>query len=408
VSTLAPPRPPTRPTGTPRPVAAPPRRRRRRVLLLGALLLGLVVLAPVALLAGAGNPPCATPTGTSSTPTATPTAGQFAAPLQMQVGHWYRVGATQYGGPADPASGVYGSSGAYLPGEPDSFAELSLLDHNPANTGGALTFDDADALGDLPYGTAVRVANGRRSLVLFKRDIGYGQGPGQSIPYRLDVWWQAAAQLGVTKTAVQIELMPGSGSGALLGQTPESASGPATAAGTGGGCGAGGGGGPLPITTGPVAQINPSTGIAAAPAGAPRAVKLAIAAANQLIDRPYVWGGGHADLNQLAAGYDCSGSVEYVLHQAGLYAPASGPSSTAFEHHYPPGPGRWITVYANQAHMFIAIAGVVLDTAWYAPVAPTTPASGPRWQPGSTVQAQLAGNAAAGNPAFSVTHPPGL
>lgn len=62
---------------------------------------------------------------------------------------------------------------------PNTFAELSLLDANPYPN---FTFADANALSNLPYGTALRVANGRREQVLIKRDIGYGQGPGQTIP----------------------------------------------------------------------------------------------------------------------------------------------------------------------------------------------------------------------------------
>ena len=96
-------------------------------------------------------------------------------------------GATEYGGD-------FGSSGAYLPNYPDSFAELSLLDHNPYP---AFTFADANALGNLPYGTAVRVTHDGDSKVLIKRDVGYGQGPGQAIPYRLDVYQASAPALNV-------------------------------------------------------------------------------------------------------------------------------------------------------------------------------------------------------------------
>jgi hypothetical protein len=86
-----------------------PRRARRRVLWLLPVIAGMVVLAPVVLFAGAGNPPCGSaPVGLS---TGAPTAGQFAAPLVMRPHHWYRVGATEYGG------GV-GSSGLYLPDLP--------------------------------------------------------------------------------------------------------------------------------------------------------------------------------------------------------------------------------------------------------------------------------------------------
>ena len=154
----------------------------------------MIVIAPVVLFAGAGNPPCELGP-TTVAPGGPAPSGMFAQPLQLQPDHWYRVGATEYGGPGDPTSSAWGASGAYLPAEPDSFAELSVLDTNPANTG-TFTFQDANALNNLPYGTALRVAAGDRQRVLYKRDVGYGQGPGQAIPYRLDVWWQSAAPLG--------------------------------------------------------------------------------------------------------------------------------------------------------------------------------------------------------------------
>ena len=107
-------------------------------------------------------------------------------------------------------------------------------------------------------------------------------------------------------------------------------------------------GGPLPLTPGQTAKILPS-GLAAAPQDAPRAVKLAIAAGNQLIDKPYIYGGGHGQpLTQLAAGYDCSGSTSYVLHGAGLFGDYAE-DSTGLESYGQAGPGQWITVYANSA-----------------------------------------------------------
>ncbi len=397
----------------PHPAAVPltsPRARRRARRVAGWLaVLPLLLLAPVVLLAGAGNPPTACSTSVEVTPTGVPGVGEFAAPLVMAPGQRYAIGATRYGGPTDPSSGTISASGADLAALPDSFAELSVLDTNPATTG-RFTFSDANALGELPYNTNLRLISDGRSLVVTKRDIGYGQGPdGQgpgSIVYRLDLWYQAAALLGVSKTAVSAELAPATGSGALLGQLPTSAGGPAATP-TTTGCATPSLAG-LALTAGPTAQINPATGTAAAPAAAPRAVKLAIAAANTIITTPYLWGGGHADLDQIAAGYDCSGASDYVLHQAGLYPPSTGPASTAMEHVFAPGPGKWITIYANPVHMWLTIAGIVLNTAWYAPVQPTTPPSGPRWQPGSTAAAQIAGNTTAGDPPFIVTHPPGL
>jgi hypothetical protein len=313
----------------------------------------------------------------------------FAAPLHLQPGRWYRVGATEY-------SGLRGSSGALLPAYPDSFAELSLLEANPYPD---FTFADANALGNLPYGTALRVAAGDRQSVVVKRDIGYGQGPGQAIPYRLDIYAPAAAKLGVSKTPVDIALAPASGAGALLDQVPPGTP-PANAS---AGC--------LSVIA-PAAPTIPGAnasllgdGRAAVPQQAPAAVKLALAAGNQIIDTPYLYGGGHGTpLTERATAYDCSGATSYLLHAAGLfgdYAQTSGQLESFGE----PGPGRWITVYANSGHVFIDIAGVVMNTAWYAPVTPRVPDSGPRWQPASTIAAQYAGDAYGG---FVARHPQGL
>ena len=365
-----------------------PRRRGRRVI--GAVIAAgaTLVLLPVVLLAGAGNPPC--PTAGTATPFATgpgqPGPGMFAAPLQMAPGRWYRVGATRYGG------GI-ASSGAFLPALPDSFAELSLLDHNPYP---AFSFADANALGKLPYGTAIRVANGARQLVLVKRDIGYGQGPGQSIPYRIDVYGSAADTLGVSKTTVQIALAPASGTGATLDELPAPAA--ATASGTTT-CPAATG--PLLLTPGDEAQIQ-SDGSAAAPTDAPTVVKLAIAAANQIHTHPYAIGPTpvhYGALSSLWPAYDCSGAVSYVLYKAGLHSVWPDVSGT-LEQWGQPGPGRWITVYANSRHTFIDIAGRAFDTADYG--GPNLPAgSGARWRQNPT------GNLADGL-TYVARHPAGL
>ncbi len=376
---LDPPRPPPPPRPTPR----RHRRRGRWVLLPAAL-----VLVPVVVLAGAGNPPCATATGgRPTTPTGgTPAAGMFATPLQLKPDHWYRIGATEYGG-------AYGGSGAYLPSYPDSFAELSLLNANPYPN---FTFADANALSNLPYGTAVRVANGSRQMVLVKRDVGYGQGPGQDIPYRMDVYGASAPQLGISKTPVEIELAPASGTGATLGQLPA----PTTA---GGGACPAGPTGPLALTPGQTAKILAS-GDAAAPQSAPAAVKAAIAAANQIHAKPYsILASGAAEhfgpLSALWPAYDCSGTVSYVLYRAGLHSINADVSGT-LEGYGQPGPGRWITVYANSTHTWIVVAGLAFDTADYG--GPNIPAgSGPRWRQNPT------GNLADGL-SYVVRHPAGL
>jgi hypothetical protein len=111
-------------------------------------------------------------------------------------------------------------------------------------------------------------------------------------------------------------------------------------------------------------------GIAHAPAGAPRAVKAAIAAGNRIQGKPYVWGGGHGKWE--SRGYDCSGTVSYVLHAGGLLNTplVSGAFARSFGLR---GKGRWITIYANSGHAFMFIAGLRLDTSG-------TGGKGPRWR----------------------------
>ncbi|HEY6526320.1 MAG TPA: hypothetical protein VIY10_21225, partial [Solirubrobacteraceae bacterium] len=69
-----------------------------------------------------------------------------------------------------------------------------------------------------------------------------------------------------------------------------------------------------PTVSGSVAKI--IKGVAYAPAYAPMQVKQAIWAGNQIRLKPYAVGGGHGKWKDSA--YDCSGSVSYVLHAAGL------------------------------------------------------------------------------------------
>ncbi len=109
---------------------------------------------------------------------------------------------------------------------------------------------------------------------------------------------------------------------------------------------------------------------AIAPPGAPAAVVEAIAAANHINDRPYVWGGGH--LGWAARGYDCSGAVGYALHGAGLLDQTM--VSGQLESWGEAGVGRWITVYANSHHVYMVIAGLRFDTRDNPPGV-----SGPRW-----------------------------
>ncbi|MFL5908392.1 MAG: hypothetical protein ACJ75Z_12450 [Solirubrobacterales bacterium] len=112
-----------------------------------------------------------------------------------------------------------------------------------------------------------------------------------------------------------------------------------------------------------------SNGDAIPPANAPLAVRGAIAAANQIDDLPYVWGGGHGSFT--SSGYDCSGAVSFALHGGGFLS--SPLDSTGLEVWGSPGGGNWITVFANSGHAWAYIAGLRWDTGG------PGGGSGPRW-----------------------------
>jgi hypothetical protein len=99
-------------------------------------------------------------------------------------------------------------------------------------------------------------------------------------------------------------------------------------------------------------------GYAVAPPGAPAAVKRAIQAGNEICQKPYRRGGGHARLHDTA--YDCSGSTSYVLNKAGLMQ-GSMPSGP-FRKFGKRGEGRWISVYSRDGHVFLVVAGLRFDT----------------------------------------------
>ncbi|HEY3830603.1 MAG TPA: peptidoglycan-binding protein [Solirubrobacteraceae bacterium] len=111
-----------------------------------------------------------------------------------------------------------------------------------------------------------------------------------------------------------------------------------------------------------------------------------IAAADEIATRPYVWGGGHGSF--ISEGYDCSGSVSYALHGGGLLS--SPEDSTGLESYGEPGPGRYITIYANAEHAWMTIDGRRYDTVALAE-------DGTRW---SDSMAPTGG--------FVVRHPDGL
>ena len=164
----------------------------------------------------------------------------------------------------------------------------------------------------------------------------------------------------------------GSGGGAT---GTGSGSGTGSESGTGSGSGtSGSGSNNEPTVQGDVAKI--IDGEAYAPSDAPLQVQKAIWAGDAIRHKPYIYGGGHGTWKD--AGYDCSGSVSYVLHAAGLLKTAD--DSSQFETWGQSGVGQWITVYTNPGHAFIQIAGIRLDTS--AEQDPNAPSgSGPRWRP---------------------------
>jgi hypothetical protein len=104
-------------------------------------------------------------------------------------------------------------------------------------------------------------------------------------------------------------------------------------------------------------------GTAAPPPGAPAAIAAVIAAGNHIATLPYRWGGGHASWED--TGYDCSGSVGYALHGGGLLDVTV--TSGDLMSYGDPGPGTWITIYANRDHVYMVVAGLRFDTSGASP-----------------------------------------
>lgn len=143
-----------------------------------------------------------------------------------------------------------------------------------------------------------------------------------------------------------------------------------------------------------------------------------IAAGNRINRYPYSYAGGHGAVPQTmnqtnpdpgaypgsqengGPGYDCSSATDYVLYGGGFgqtLLEDQAPASTTLEGIGDPGPGRWVTVYANADHAYIEVAGVYLDTAAGEGKPPRPPNTGPRWSPSGT-----------GPVGFIARHPPGF
>jgi hypothetical protein len=132
-----------------------------------------------------------------------------------------------------------------------------------------------------------------------------------------------------------------------------------------------------------------SNGLAIPPAHAPPIIKAMILAGNTIARLPYRYGGGHASFRDTA--YDCSGSLSYMFASVGLLHTTV--VSTQLMSMGDPGPGRWVTIYANPGHTFMEIAGLRFDTVALAE-------TGSRWSDRPPNEPDLA--------SFSVRHPPGF
>jgi hypothetical protein len=128
----------------------------------------------------------------------------------------------------------------------------------------------------------------------------------------------------------------------------------------------------------PPAKAKLVNGRLLAPASAPTRIKRVIAAANQIVEKPYIYGGGHRPYRRgvLDRGYDCSGAVSHALHGGGFLR--SPLPSGALMNWGRTGPGRWITVYAHGGHAYVVVAGLRFDTSMRDRDAPG-PRTGPRW-----------------------------
>jgi cell wall-associated NlpC family hydrolase len=112
-----------------------------------------------------------------------------------------------------------------------------------------------------------------------------------------------------------------------------------------------------PAPAGEEAYID-ENGLAVAPASAPPEVQAIIAAGNEIATKPYKYGGGHGRWND--SGYDCSGSISYALHGAGLLDTAL--DSSGFMSWGDAGRGDWVTIYAHGGHAYMVVAGLRFDT----------------------------------------------
>lgn len=109
---------------------------------------------------------------------------------------------------------------------------------------------------------------------------------------------------------------------------------------------------------------------------------------------PYCYGGGHVTpatpthgqychdasnrhiSGDAELGVDCSSAVSMLLQHSGVNTPTL--DSTGFMSFGEPGPGRWFTIWANPAHVFVTFDGDAWGTS------DGNPYGGPGWAPQTT------------------------
>jgi len=237
--------------------------------------------------------------------------------------------------------------------------------------------------------------------------------------------WGGTQPTGLPSPTTFVSYSPPAG-GACCPPSPTAARAPGVSVPATGGGGCAGLNVDVTPVPGSVAVIMPN-GLARPPEQAPREVQAMVAAGDRIDDMDYQWGGGHADLplsdsqtdpqpqggaragDNGTPGYDCSGSTGYVLYGGGFSSYFGGPSGSIpgsgnFGAFGMAGEGRWVTWYFTAGHVFIAVAGIVLDTN-HTPGArpPVTPSTGPRW----TTAADVAWEQGSSGP-YTPHHPVGL
>ncbi len=213
----------------------------------------------------------------------------------------------------------------------------------------------------------------RTPNILYKGPVYERTLTGEVVPYQPVTASQATVATAAPAGAATGGSAP-AGATSTLPASPLAASGPV----------------PQPMLLVPGSRARYVDGLAAAPMAAPLVVQEIIWAGNELIGLPYIYGGGHGSF--ISPGYDCSGTVSFALHGAGLLAAPEDSSEFMVSGSH--GVGRWVTIFSNAGHAYMTIAGLRLDTS-----AADDPSNqqGPRWRPLRPA-----------NEGFVVRHPLGL